>query len=77
MPFEASHEEKNTESCVAESDICLIFVALAVIITANVTNKQKRLFLLWILRSRYVSLFRFRYSSALFYSFPTFCFKYY
>lgn len=42
MPFEASHEEKNTESCGAESDICLIFVALAVIITAYITkNKQK------------------------------------
>lgn len=42
MPFEASHEEKNTESCGAESNICLIFVALTVIITANITkNKQK------------------------------------
>lgn len=42
MPFEASHEEKNTESCGAESNICLIFVALAVIITANVTKSKQK-----------------------------------
>lgn len=42
MPFEASHEEQNTESCGAESNICLIFVALAVIITANVTKSKQK-----------------------------------
>lgn len=36
MPCSASQEEKNRESCGTELNILLIFVAIAVIITANI-----------------------------------------
>ena len=38
MPCSASQEEKNRESCGTELNILLIFVAIAVIITANINK---------------------------------------
>lgn len=43
MPCSASQEEKNRESCGTELNILLIFVAIAVIIAANI-NKNKGIY---------------------------------